>query len=75
MMKKRFNVKVKTGYDDISFGFEYMSDAMKFAETAMKSAIPYESADGTEHEVVITVSMHDIEIKKEEESNELAVQA
>lgn len=75
MKRKRFNVKVKTGFDDISFGFEHMGDAMKFAQTAMESAIPYVSSDGTENEVTITVSMNDIEIKKEEESNELAVQA
>lgn len=76
-MKKRFEVKVKVGYDDISFGFDELERAMGFAEVCLKTAIPNKKTDGTDEDIYVSITMNAIEMsnKKEEKEDELAVQA
>ena len=76
--EKIFKVKVRTGYDAVSFSFYHMQAATLFAEKALETAIPYIDSDGVESEVMVTISMDDIKMKKEvekkeAENNELAV--
>ena len=75
MENAKFEVNVKSGFDDVDFQFDNYDDALQFADLAMKNVKPYVNSDGKEMESIVTISMIPIELKKEDKDNELAVQA
>lgn len=75
MENAKFEVNVKAGYSDVDFQFDNYDDALQFADLAMKNVKPYVNSTGEEMESIVTISMIPIELKKEDNDNELAVQA
>lgn len=73
--KTRYTVRVKVGYDDVSFNFYSYRKALEFADTAMQSVIATEKANGEKHDPEIKITMEPITItpennEKEEENKE-----
>lgn len=71
----RYQVTIKTGYNELEFEFEDFESAKSFADTAIQAVKPYIDSNGVVTETKATISMTKIELNKEDSKDELELQA
>lgn len=64
-----YEVKVKMGYDDLTFKFDNADVAETFADTAFRSIVRDKNSEGNLMDVTITINRYMTTRKEEEEED------